>query len=175
MAKTTSNRAAIAIQVVEGILLFLVGLILVITQRGNDVLNYLIGGVLLIAGLALVIADVVRTKRVISGSTIAATGFIALGLIALIKKALPVETFVIWFVLVLGSILIIDMILCLSYKKALVPAIVEGVIGILLVIFAVLAIIPVSGIMQAFYIVTGIMLMIFGLFLVIYPYASKRQ
>ena len=174
MAKGSSNRAAVAIQVVEGILLFLVGLMLVITRNGNAILNYVIGAVLLIAGLALVIADMIRSRRVVSGSTIAATGFIALGLLALIKKALPIELFVIWFVLVLGSILIIDMILCLTYKKALVPAIVEGVVGILLVIFAVLAIIPVSGIMTAFYIVTGIMLMLFGLFLVVYPYASKR-
>lgn len=174
MAKGSSNRAAVAIQVVEGILLFLVGLMLVITRNGNAILNYVIGAVLLIAGLALVIADMIRSRRVVSGSTIAATGFIALGLLALIKKALPIELFVIWFVLVLGSILIIDMILCLTYKKALVPAIVEGVVGIMLVIFAVLAIIPVSGIMTAFYIVTGIMLMVFGLFLVIYPYASKR-
>ena len=174
MAKGSSNRAAVAIQVVEGILLFLVGLMLVITRNGNAILNYVIGAVLLIAGLALVIADMIRSRRVVSGSTIAATGFIALGLLALIKKALPIELFVIWFVLVLGSILIIDMILCLTYKKALVPAIVEGVVGILLVIFAVLAIIPVSGIMTAFYIVTGIMLMVFGLFLVVYPYASKR-
>ena len=174
MAKGSSNRAAVAIQVVEGILLFLVGLMLVITRNGNAILNYVIGAVLLIAGLALVIADMIRSRRVVSGSTIAATGFIALGLLALIKKALPIELFVIWFVLVLGSILIIDMILCLTYKKALVPAIVEGVVGIMLVIFAVLAIIPVSGIMTAFYIVTGIMLMVFGLFLVVYPYASKR-
>ena len=174
MAKGSSNRAAVAIQVVEGLLLFLVGLMLVITRNGNAILNYVIGAVLLIAGLALVIADVMKTKRVVSSSTIAATGFIALGLLALIKKALPIELFVIWFVLVLGSILIIDMILCLTYKKAVVPAIVEGVVGIMLVIFAVLAIIPVNGIVTAFYIVTGIMLMIFGLFLIVYPYASKR-
>lgn len=174
MAKGSSNRAAVAIQVVEGILLFLVGLMLVITRDGNGILNTVIGIVLLVAGLALIIADMIRSRRVVSSSTIAATGFIALGLIALIKKALPIELFVIWFVLVLGSILIIDMILCLTYKKALVPAIVEGVVGIMLVVFAVLAIIPVSGIMTAFYIVTGIMLMVFGLFLVVYPYASKR-
>ena len=147
---------------------------LVITRNGNSILNYVIGAVLLIAGLALVISDVVRTKRVVPSSTIAATGFIALGLIALIKKALPIELFVIWFVLVLGCILIIDMILCLTYNKAVVPAVVEGTVGILLVVFAVLAIIPVNGIMTAFYIVTGIMLMVFGLFLVIYPYARKR-
>ena len=170
----STNKASLAIQIIEGILLFIVGLVIVITRDGSAVLNYVIGAMLLIAGLVLIIVDAAKTKRVVSTSTIVAAGLITLGLIALIYNALPIGTFVIWFSIILGSILIADMVICLAYKRNQMSAIIEGVIGVLLLVFGILAVIPVNGIMTVFYIITGVLLMVLGLLLIMLPVIKKK-
>jgi hypothetical protein len=66
------------------------------------------------------------------------------------------------------------MVICLAYKRNQVPAIIEGVIGVLLLVFGILAVIPVNGIMTVFYIITGVLLMVLGLLLIMLPVIKKK-
>ncbi len=168
MASSNSKvRVATLIQVIEGLLIFFIGLMLVIKKNAN-VLNYVIGIVFLAIGIAMIIVDIVRHKRVVTQNTLQNVGFISLGLLAVVDTAIPIATFVKWFALVLGSVLIVDMVLVLAFKNKdlLVIAIIEGVLGVVLLVFAILFLVGVDGINTAFYIVSGIILMLYGVLII---------
>lgn len=149
-----------ALDIIYAVLIFVLGLLLVLLRSANEILSYVFGSLFILIAVISLILDIATKKKTITSTAPAAISLFAMGLIAIIYK-LPIEQFIVYSLIVLGSYLIIEMIIDIAMKRDKKLLLIKGIVGILIITLAVLYL-SIEDFRNVLFIIIGILLMAFA-------------
>ena len=149
-----------ALDIIYAVLIFVLGLLLVLLRSANEILSYVFGSLFILIAVISLILDITSKKKTITSTAPVAISLFAMGLIAIIYK-LPIEQFIVYCLIVLGSYLLIEMIIDIAMKRDKKLLIIKGIVGIVIITLAVLYL-SIKDFRNVLFIIIGILLMAFA-------------
>ncbi|MCR5350761.1 MAG: hypothetical protein K6E20_07215 [Acholeplasmatales bacterium] len=154
------NNLSIVIGIIEAIILFVFGILIVSLKNSpNNVFNILVGVVLIIVSLITIVTDIYKNKSLMTENAAVNIAMISIAVLAFWDKSIPVERYIAYFVITFGGYLIVEMLLSLIFKRGVVGPIISGVVGLGFICIGI-SFLTNDKVRDVIYIIAGIILII---------------
>lgn len=163
-----SSSKTLTILYIESLVLIVLGILFACSYSVGDILDYSLGTLLLVFALFELIVSIVKHKSVITVEGLFAAFAGSLAIICFSRKVFSsfFNDFAIWFLIVLGSMIILNGIYGLIVRRNLVICIIEIVIGVISLTFG-LCLYFINDFKQYSAIVFGVIFIVLGVALLI--------
>ena len=170
------NTDEIKVLIISIILLVIGILFCCSLSMGISGLSLLIGIILIALGLLLVINSLLKSKEVFTTNGIFGLISITLGILFMVDKlAGIIISFIPWFLIVMGSVLIVDALISkfIRNENNLTQFIFRIILGSLAVILGIL-LLTINGFIEYAALILGIALIIYSIYLCMSKFLSKK-